>query len=77
MPTFKRFDRFRIDVRSREHNPPHFHVIGPDFEALIWLSDLQVRGGSIPRKVYAEAVTWAAAHSAELLAEWSRLNDRD
>ena len=77
VPTFKQFDGFRIEVRSRDHNPPHFHAIGSDFHALIRISDLQVMRGTISRKAYALAVSWAADHTADLLAEWSRLNERD
>jgi hypothetical protein len=77
VPTFHRFSGFRLDVRSRDHAPPHFHVIGPDFHVLIGIRDLQVIGGTIPRKAYAEAVAWAADHIDDLLAEWCRLNERD
>ena len=42
VPKFKQFDSFQIDVRSRDHNPPHFHVIGPDFHALIRIDSFEV-----------------------------------
>jgi hypothetical protein len=77
VPTFHRFSGFRLDVRSRGHAPPHFHVIGPDFHALIGMRDLQVKQGTISRRAYAEVVAWAADRTDELLAEWSRLNERD
>ncbi len=77
MPTFKQFDGFRIEVRSRDHNPPHFHAIGPDFHAQIRIADLQVHRGTITRKAYAQVVAWATEQTDALLAEWSRLNERD
>ena len=77
MPTFKRFHAFRVDVRSRDHAPPHFHVIGPDFHAVVGILDLQVQRGTISRKAYAEVIEWAAANTAPLMAEWRRLNERD
>lgn len=77
MPKFKQFDGFQIDVRSRDHNPPHFHVIGPDFEALVRMDTMALMAGRIPRKALAEAVAWASAHRTELTDEWRRLNERD
>ena len=79
MPIFKRFDGFRVDLRSRDHNPPHFHAIGPDFHALVRISDLDILQGSITRRAYAEIVQWASqlGVKAALFAEWERLNERD
>ena len=77
MPTYKRFDSFRIEVRSRDHAPPHFHAIGPGFHALIDIRTLQVIRGEISRSAFAEAVAWAATRTDELLAKWDELNERD
>lgn len=77
MPTYKRFDNFKIDMRSRDHNPPHFHMIGPDFHALVDIQTLQVIEGTYERKALAEAVTWAADQTEALMTEWRRLNERD
>ena len=77
MPTYKVFDAFRVEVRSRDHAPPHFHVVGPEVHALIKIKDLQVLRGTISRKAYVEVVAWAEAREDELMAEWRRLNERD
>ncbi|MET0368228.1 MAG: DUF4160 domain-containing protein [Methylobacterium sp.] len=77
MPTFHRFDGFRIDIRSRDHNPPHFHLIGPDFHALVGIRTLEVLEGTYTRKALSEAVAWAAGRTDELMVEWRRLNERD
>lgn len=77
MPTFHRFDSFRIDVRSRDHNPPHFHMISPDHHALVDIQTLQVIEGTYTRKMLAEAIEWAAGQTEPLMAEWRRLNERD
>ncbi|WP_093569956.1 DUF4160 domain-containing protein [Methylobacterium sp. 174MFSha1.1] len=77
MPTFHRFASFRIDVRSRDHNPPHFHIIGPDFHALVDIRTLPVIEGTYTRSALAEALAWAAGRTEALLAEWSRPNERD
>ena len=77
VPTFKQFDGFRVEIRSRDHNPPHFHVINADFHALIRIADLQIARGMIDRRAYAEVLVWAAANTETLMAEWRRLNERD
>jgi hypothetical protein len=77
VPTLHRFSGLRLDVRSRDQAPPHFHVTGPGFHALIGIRDLQVMQGTIPRKAYVEVVAWAANQTDALLVEWSRLNERD
>ncbi|WP_082531804.1 DUF4160 domain-containing protein [Methylobacterium sp. Leaf469] len=77
MPTFKTFDGFRLEVRSREHNPPHFHILGPDHHALVDIQTLQVIEGTCSRKMLAETVAWAADKTEALMTEWRRLNERD
>jgi hypothetical protein len=27
-----------------DHRPPHFHIVAPDFQVLVRISDLTVRG---------------------------------
>lgn len=77
MPTYKAFDTFREEMRSRDHALPHFHAIGPEFHALIKIKDLQVLRGHISRKAYVEVLAWAETREDDLMAEWRRLNERD
>ena len=77
MPKFHQFDGYRVDVRSRDHNPPHFHAIGPDFHALIRIDTFEVMRGEVPRQVFKEVVGWAIGRRDDLLAEWRRLNERE
>ncbi|WP_409567604.1 DUF4160 domain-containing protein [Methylobacterium sp. J-030] len=70
------FDGFRIEVRSRAHSPPHFHMIGSDFHALIDLRTLQVIRGTYTRRSLAEVVAWASGQTEALMAEWRRPNER-
>jgi hypothetical protein len=79
VPVYRRFDSFRIDIRSRDHSPPHVHVVGPGFHALIRISNLEIMQGTITRRAYAEVLEWAnrTGVQAALLSEWERLNERD
>jgi hypothetical protein len=75
-PTFRRFDGFRIEVRSRDHSPRHVHMIGPDFHALVDIRSLQVIQGTYSRKALAEVVAGATGQTDALMREWRRLNER-
>lgn len=77
MPTYASFDGFRVELRSRDHAPPHFHVVGADFHALVGIRDLRIMRGTITRRALAEVVAWASGRTDELMAEWRRLNERD
>lgn len=76
MPTIAALGNVLIRMFADDHNPPHFHVVTRDHEALIRLSDLSVMAGSIDRRSLAVAVTWAAQNRETLEHEWSRLNER-
>ncbi|GJD85546.1 hypothetical protein HPGCJGGD_3435 [Methylobacterium haplocladii] len=76
MPTLKRFDQFKICVFADDHPPPHFHVIGRGFKATILFETLSLDVGECPRKVFAEAVTWAAVNREALEEAWRNLNER-
>lgn len=68
MPTIKDFGGCKIHMYFEDHNPPHFHVVGPDFAAKIALSDLSVLSGSLPRKAR-KALEWAE-ENRDLLEEF-------
>lgn len=76
MPTLFKIGSLKVQMFADDHNPPHFHIVTPDFEALVRLSDLTVIAGSIDRRSYDAAIAWAKAHTKELEDEWQRLNER-
>ena len=58
-----------------DHNPPHFHIVYPDGEALIELETLAVLEGSVPSKIFDPAIQWAAANRESLLNKWQELHE--
>ena len=74
MTTVRRFARCKISVYADDHPPPHFHIEGRGFRAVVEIETLRVRVGSV-RKA-AEAMEWAIQNRQLLLAEWRRLNQR-
>lgn len=60
-----------------DHAPPHFHLVGPDSNAMVRLGTLEVLRGVADRRDLADAVSWAARNAVMLEAEWRKLNERD
>jgi hypothetical protein len=42
-----------------DHRPPHFHIVAPDFQVLVRISDLTVIAGEARSTQIAEALAWA------------------
>jgi Domain of unknown function (DUF4160) len=74
MPTIKDFGGYKITIYFEDHNPPHVHVIGPDFRALVDIANAEVIAGAIPPRHRREALSWIAANSTNLKAKWDELN---
>jgi len=74
MPTVKDFGSYKITLYAEDHNPPHVHVIGPDFQAKARIADAEVFAGAIPPRHRREALSWIAANREKLKAKWDELN---
>jgi len=53
-----------------DHAPPHFHALYGEFEALIDIRTLEIRGGRLPQRALALVLEWATLHRNELLEDW-------
>jgi hypothetical protein len=76
MPTLHRFGAVSVRMYADAHRPPHFHIVGPDFQVLVRISDLAVIAGEATRNQIAEAMEWARAHRDMLALKWAELNER-
>lgn len=63
-----------IRINVRDHHPAHFHVIAPDFEALVTIDPVAIYRGSMPASIWAVVAPWAVANRALVVAEWNRCN---
>ena len=45
MPTLHRFGAVSVRMYADDHRPPHFHIVAPDFQVLVRISDLTVIAG--------------------------------
>lgn len=74
MPTVATVLGISIMFFYDDHDPPHFHAHGADFDAKFAISDLRVieiRGRARPNELRALR-EWAARHRAELFDNWAR-----
>lgn len=73
MSTEYRFrEKYRIELRERDHLPPHVHLTGGGIDVAISLETIEVTGGRAPAAVLKEAMAWITANQAELLREWKK-----
>lgn len=77
MPEISRFLGIIIRMFYNEHNPPHFHAIYNEYEAEINIETMEIKHGSLPKKVYALVLEWATEHREELMNDWNMMrNDK-
>lgn len=76
MPTIKIIDSIKIDIYSREHPPPHVHVLYSGYEILIEIKTLKIYAGQLPKTQYNKAFNWIKENSNLLLENFKRLNPK-
>ena len=76
MPTIVKIGNLKVQIFADDHNPPHFHVVTPDFEALVLISNFEILAGRIDRRTFEAALEWAKVkeNKEKLEHEWNRLN---
>lgn len=76
MPTIVKLGNLKIQIFADDHHPPHFHIVTPDHEVLVRLSDLEILAGSIDRRSLERALAWVRENRKVLNEAWERLNER-
>jgi|GEM_PF-1346395 len=76
MVTLRREGKARIEIRA-DHNPPHFHVTSPNSDFMVDLTSFTVIRGRGSAAELVEAIDWAKANAALLLAKWREINDSE
>ena len=61
----------------RDHNPPHFHAVYGDYEALIDIQKNEIISGTLPPRVLGLVVEWTALHQYELMTNWERSKKKE
>lgn len=76
MPTIKIIDSIKIDIYSREHLPPHFHILYAEYEELVEIETLNTYIGYVPKKQRKKVTDWAMNNTNYLLEVFKQLNQR-
>ena len=74
VPTIRRFAACKIAIYADDHMPPHFHIEGRGFRAIVEIETMIVRVGEARRAT--DAMTWARENIQLLRAEWARFNGK-
>jgi hypothetical protein len=72
MPEISRFYGIIVRMFYNDHNPPHFHVIYQEDEALMDIKTLELLEGSLPKRAKALAIEWAIEHRDKLMQNWQK-----
>ena len=72
MPTISYFYGIVIvmNLRNKEHNPPHIHAVTNDFAAPFRLSTGELMEGEFPSKAKALVKEFILKYQSELLEMW-------
>lgn len=77
MPEISRFYGIIIRMFYNDHNPPHFHAIYQEDEALFDIKTLDIMEGSLPKRARSLAIEWAIEHRKELLNNWQKAKSHE
>ena len=77
MPEISRFYGIIIYIFYREHNPPHFHVVYGEYEALIHIDTFSVIAGKLPPRALGLVMEWATLHQEELKKVWQQAQNHE
>lgn len=72
MPQISYFLGVIIRMFYRDHNPPHFHAVYGEHEAIIDIEKNEIIYGHLPPRVLGLVTEWTALHQEELMDNWDR-----
>ena len=76
MPPLHRIGAISIRIYADDHRPPHIHIVSPDFEVIVSLSDGSIIAGEARHSEIKEALDWVSANRERLTSLWIALNER-
>jgi len=71
MTTKQRFrNKYRLQLREKDHEPMHVHLVGGEINARFDLATLALVAGSVPADLKTEVLAWLRENQADLIKEW-------
>ncbi len=82
MPNLFRVGNFRLAIFPNDHEPPHVHAIGPDWEIKVALGNgeeikprlLEIKFGDPKRPDLRKALLAVDRHASQLWSTWRELH---
>lgn len=74
MPTFYIIDGVKIELFFDDHEPPHFHAVIAEYDALIEIETSVILRGDLPRNKRKLILNWAKENREDLQSIWNDLN---
>jgi len=75
MPTYFIVDGVKIELYFKDHNPPHFHALISEYDAMIEIKIQTIIQGSLPNNKKTKILKWAKSNESTLMAIWKVLKD--
>lgn len=75
MPRLSEFYGIAIYMYFQDHNPPHFHAIYAEYEALVRIDSGEIIRGRLPKTAGNLVEQWRRLHVDELVANWERAQE--
>lgn len=73
MTSKQRFrNKYRLQLREKDHEPMHVHLVGGEVNAKIDLLTLKVVAGEVPVGLWLEVLEWLNLNQVELIKEWKK-----
>ncbi|MEO5341845.1 MAG: DUF4160 domain-containing protein [Gammaproteobacteria bacterium SHHR-1] len=63
--------KYRLELRERDHGPAHVHLVGGEFDVIIYLDSLQSEG-RWPKGLRQEVLDWIKQHRQQLMEDWNQ-----
>lgn len=77
MPEISRFYGIIIRMFYNDHNPPHFHAIYQEYEAVLDIKTLEILEGHLPKRAMSLVIEWAIEHRKELILNWEKARNHE
>ena len=71
MPNISTFYGITIQMFWGDHDPPHFHALYNQHEAIIQISNLEIIKGYLPQRALRLVLEWALQHQQQLMENWT------
>jgi hypothetical protein len=55
-----------------DHNPPHFHVVYGEYEAVFMIDEIRLMKGNVPNRVERMVKEWGSLNIELLKENWNR-----